>query len=234
MIWRDRTILIIDDEPAMCRLVATVFEKQGAKAHTVFTGESGLREVQTLRPDLVILDILMPGMDGLEVCRRIREFSGVPILILTAVGRDDQVTRCLYAGADDYITKPFNQDVLKARAWAVLRRAEAWTFDQPQRGFDDDYLHIDLDERLVKAGGKRVELTNTEFAVLSFLYQNAGRICAVDELLQHLYGDEALGSPEEIRIYIWHLRQQMERDPSQPVYLAGDYDTGYIFKGKSS
>ncbi len=231
MIWKDKAILVIDDEPAMCRLVASIFEKHGAKVESTFTGEGGLRSVQEEKPDLVLLDILLPGMNGLEVCRKIREFSDVPIVMLTAVGRDSQLVSCLYAGADDYVTKPFKPDVLRARAWAVVRRANTWPELVEESAYDDGYLHIDLDAKRITAGTNVVQLTTTEYQVLSFMYQNAGRLCAVNEILKYLWGDGIGGSPEEVRIYIWHLRQQLEPDSREPRYIVGDHDTGYIFQG---
>jgi DNA-binding response OmpR family regulator len=234
MIWQDREILVIDDEPSMCRLVATIFEKQGAQVNSAYTGEGGLRSVQENEPDLVLLDILMPSMDGLEVCRRVREFSSVPIIMLTAVGRDSQLVRCLYAGADDYVTKPFKPDVLKARSWAVIRRANAWPEVKEVSAYRDGYLQIDLDRKKVTAGSLPVQLTATEYEVLSYLYQNTGRMSHVNDILKHLWGDGLAGSPEEIRIYIWHLRQQLEPDPQEPKYIVGEDDIGYAFQVKKT
>jgi DNA-binding response OmpR family regulator len=233
-IWRNRKILIVDDEPSMCRLVASIFEQQGAEVTATFTGEGGLRSIQEEKPDLVILDILLPGMDGLEVCRRIREFSDVPIVILTAVGRDSQLVRCLYAGADDYVTKPFKPDVLKARAWAVIRRADVWPEIVEKSGYDDGHLLLDMDSNKITAGGKQVQLTTTEYQVLAYLYQNQGQMCNVSEILQHLWGDGFGGSYEEVRIYIWHLRQQLEPNPKEPIYIVGNHDVGYAFQSKDS
>jgi DNA-binding response OmpR family regulator len=233
-IWQNRKILIIDDEPSMCRLVASIFERLGAEVSSTFTGEGGLRSVQDERPDLVILDILLPGMDGLEVCRRIREFSDVPIVMLTAVGRDSQLVRCLYAGADDYVTKPFKPDVLKARAWAVIRRADAWPEFEPKSSYNDGHLLIDLDSNTITAENKQVQLTTTEFQVLAYLYRNSGQMCDVSEILQYLWGDGFGGSHEEVRIYIWHLRQQLEPNPQEPIYIVGNHDVGYSFQSKGS
>ncbi|MGD2048663.1 MAG: response regulator transcription factor [Chloroflexota bacterium] len=231
-IWQNRKLLIIDDEPSMCRLVASIFEKQGATVTSTFTGEGGLRSVREERPDLILLDILLPGMDGLEVCRRIREFSDVPIVILTAVGRDSQLVRCLYAGADDYVTKPFKPDVLKARSWAVLRRADAWPEFEAESAYEDGHLLLDMDSNKITAGGKQVQLTTTEYQVLAYLYLNSGRMCDVSEILQHLWGDGFGGSHEEVRIYIWHLRQQLEPNPKDPIYIVGNHEVGFTFQSK--
>lgn len=233
-IWQNRKILIVDDEPSMCRLVASIFEKQGAEVTSTFTGEGGLRSVQDEIPDLVLLDILLPGIDGLEVCRRIREFSDVPIVMLTAVGRDSQLVRCLYAGADDYVTKPFKPDVLKARSWAVIRRADSWPEVETKSAYEDGHLLIDLDSNKIIAGNKQVQLTTTEFQVLDYLYRNSGQMCEVSEILQYLWGDGFGGSREEVRIYIWHLRQQLEPNPQDPIYIVGNHDVGYTFRSKDS
>ena len=128
MNWENKTVLVIDDEPAMCQLVMTVFSKVGADVHSAVSGEEGLRSLYKHRPDLVLLDILLPGMDGLETCQRIRELSEVPIIMLSALSTGKQLVSTFNAGADDYVTKPFKPDELRARAMAVVRRAgDQWT-----------------------------------------------------------------------------------------------------------
>ncbi|MGD2048664.1 MAG: response regulator transcription factor [Chloroflexota bacterium] len=230
MNWEDKTVLIIDDEPAMCQLIMTVFAKVGAKVHMAFTGEQGLDMLIKHRPDLVILDILLPGIDGLEVCRQIRDYSEVPIVVLTAVGPEEQVVNALQAGADDYITKPFRTDELRARAMAIMRRAGTTLQLYPVPSYQDDYLTIDLDERRVLVRDDPVKLTSTEFKLLAYLYRHADNVCTFEQILDNVWSSHYRSSAENVHVYIWHLRQKLEEDPKNPTYLISDHSVGYRFQ----
>lgn len=225
----NKKILVIDDEPMMCRLVSSIFTDQGATVVTANSGEEGIARFQEYQPDLVILDILMPNVNGWEVCRRIRESSDVPIIMLTVLNRSEEIVRAFDAGADDYVVKPFDREVLLARARAIMRRSNmnhTLVFDPT---FDDGYLAIDINGELVMVDGKIIRLTTTEFDVLSYLYENAGQICTFGQILEHVWGEKNRYKAEYVHVYIWRLRQKLEVNPRNPVYLLSEHSLGYRF-----
>ncbi len=179
------------------------------------------------RPDLVILDVMMPHMNGWEVCRRIRELSDVPIIFLTVLQRDEDVVRGLSLGADDYVGKPMKPAVLLARANALLRR------HTPQRphelAYDDGYLCVDLEKKRVEVDSGPVKLTRTEFALLNLLVRNAGRITPMDQIQQRVWGGTGQVTPQTIHVFISQLRKKIEPDPGEPRYIISEYGMGYRF-----
>jgi len=229
MDWFRRSILVIDDEQAMCELVQTIFEKLNAEVDTALSGEDGLSKLYGLRPDLVILDILLPGMDGIEVCKRIRDVSEVPIIMLTAVGPDKQLVNALHAGADDYVTKPFKTDELVARALAVLRRAGTKAQLYPAPIYSDGYLGIDLDNRKITIEDNVLKLTATEFRLLAHLYRNSDKVCTFEQILDSVWSTQYRSTAENVHVYIWHLRQKIEVDPKMPKYIVSEHSVGYRF-----
>jgi len=229
MDWYKRSILVIDDEPAMCQLVETIFKKLDAEVNSALSGEEGLRKLYDLMPDLVVLDILLPGMDGIEVCKRIRDVSEVPIIILTAVNADKQLVNALQAGADDYVTKPFRTDELTARALAVLRRAGTKAQLYPVPVYNDGYLGIDLDNRRITIHDSALKLTATEFRLLAHLYRNADKVCTFEQILDSVWSTQYRSTAENVHVYIWHLRQKIEEDPKMPKYLVSEHSVGYRF-----
>lgn len=225
----NKTILVIDDEPMMCRLVSSIFSDQGATVVTANSGEEGISKFHEVNPDLVILDILMPNVNGWEVCRRIRDYSEIPIVMLTVLNRSEEIVRAFDAGADDYIVKPFDRDILLARARAIMRRTNMnhnLIFDP---AFDDGYLAIDINGELVMVDGKLVRLTSTEFDVLSYLYENAGQVCTFSQILEHVWGEKNRYKAEYVHVYIWRLRQKLEVNPRNPEYLLSEHSLGYRF-----
>ncbi len=229
MDWYKRSVLIIDDEPAMCQLVETIFKKMNAEVNSALSGEDGLRKLYELRPDLVILDILLPGMDGIEACKRIRDVSEVPIIMLTAVGADKQLVNALRAGADDYVTKPFRTDELTARALAVLRRAGTKAQLYPVPVYNDGYLGIDLDNRRITVDDEVLKLTATEFRLLAHLYRNGDKVCTFEQILDSVWSTQYRSTAENVHVYIWHLRQKIEVDPKMPKYIISEHSVGYRF-----
>lgn len=223
-----KNILVIDDDPELVRLVEYALAQEDYEVYKAYDGQDGLRQVNILRPDLVILDIMMPGMDGWEVCRRIREKSDVPILMLTAKRREEDIVRGLDFGADDYLTKPFSVKELLARVRAILRRA-AWRPQTEASVYSDGYLTVDMEERKVLVKGKPVKLTPTEFRLLAELVQNAGRVLTYRQLLEKVWGWEYINDIDYVRIYIWRLRQRIEKEPSEPQYIITEYGVGYRF-----
>ena len=230
MNWENKTVLVIDDEPAMCQLVMTVFSKVGADVHSAVSGEEGLRALYKHRPDLVILDILLPGMDGLETCQRIRELSEVPIIMLSALSTGKQLVSTFNAGADDYVTKPFKPDELRARAMAVMRRAGDQNQMYPVPVYDDGHLRIDMDARKLTIDGEPVRLTNTEFKLLAHLYRHADFVCTFEQILDGVWSSQYRSAAENVHVYIWHLRQKLEENPKKPKYLISEHSVGYRFE----
>lgn len=223
-------ILIIDDDPVLVELIQYNLEEEGYSVSTARNGQEGIRSFFTNRPDLVILDLMMPKMNGYDVCKRIREMAETPIIMLTAKGREEDVIQGLDLGADDYLTKPFRIGVLLARLRAVLRRArtEMTAFDRPT--YRDDYLSVDLETRRVTVNDKAVKLTPTEYKLLALLVKNKGRILEFRTMLEQVWGFEYIDELDYLRVYIWHLRRKLEPDSKNPIYLVNELNTGYRFE----
>jgi two-component system KDP operon response regulator KdpE len=226
-----KKILVIDDDPAFVRGVGQALTRRGYEVLSASSGGDGLRLLFTQRPDMVLLDVVMPGMDGCQTCRRIRDISDVPIIMLTAGEKtEDDVVRGLDCGADDYVIKPVGSKELVARMRAVMRRAELPSFWEGDGvTYSDDFLGVDIARRKVVVNGKRVRLTPMEFRLLALLVQNAGRVLTHQQLLEKVWGWEYINDLDYIRIYVWHLRQKIEPDPSQPKYILTEPGVGYYF-----
>lgn len=222
-------ILVVDDDPVLSELVSYILRAEGYEAIVANDGEEGLRKFQATQPDLVVLDVTMPEMDGFEVCKRIRAVSNTPVIMLTAQGSEDAIVRGLDLGADDYVTKPFQLKPFMARVRANLRRVNA---PQPQYGkvtYQDDYLTIDLEAHKVLVKGEPVKLTPTEYKLLAVLVKNRGRILEFRQLLEQVWGFEYIDDIDYLRVYIWHLRRKIEPDPKNPTYLHNELSIGYRF-----
>jgi len=230
-----KKILIIDDDPAFVRLVEQVLTPAGFEVLTAASGAEGLRLLFSHRPNIVLLDVVMPEMDGWQTCSRIRDITDVPVIMLTAQkNAEEDVVRGLESGADNYLIKPVGKRELVGRVQAVLRRAEL-SLPEEQKGttFSDGYLTVDIVQRQVLINGERVRLTPIEFRLLALLLQNAGRILTHKQLLEGVWGWEYIDDLDYVRIYIWHLRQKIEPDQSQPKYVITEPGVGYSFhKGK--
>jgi DNA-binding response OmpR family regulator len=225
-----KKVLIVDDEPMMCRLIGSIFGDEGAVVSSAYSGEEGLIMFQDVQPDLVILDILMPSPDGWEVCRQIRQQSDVPIIMLTVLNRSEEIVRALDAGADDYMVKPFDRKVLLARSRAILRRSEIVNPLNFKPSYDDGYLAIDVNGEQVTIQGNPVRLTATEFDVLAHLYNHAGNVCTFSEILKGIWGEQYKYRAEYVHVYIWRLRQKLERNPRSPLYFISEHSLGYRFR----
>ena len=227
---QNRKILVIDDDPEIIELVELMLTRASATVVTACCAEDGLRQFYAHRPDLVLLDVMMPGMDGLETCRRIRQLSDVPIIMLTVLTGTDDLLRGLEAGADDYVTKPFAGQVLVARAQALLRRSEQSDKDELQIVYRDGHLAIDLQRRQVLVRQKPVKLSPTEYRLLAYLLRNGGRVLTYDQILEQVWGPECLGSTEYVHVYVHRLRQKLEPDACSPRYLLNEPGVGYRFE----
>ncbi len=222
-------ILVIDDDPRIVRLMEYSLKAAGFEVFPAYDGQEGLKQAYANQPDLVILDIMMPKMDGWTVCQRIREFSNVPIIMVTAKAQEADVVQGLELGADDYVVKPVRMPELVARVRACLRRSELSKADERAVGFSDDYLAVDPVARLVLVAGKPVKLTPTEFNLLLRLIRSAGRVLTYKQLLEDVWGWEYTDDIDYLRIYIWHLRQKIEKDPKDPRYILTEHGVGYRF-----
>lgn len=223
------TILIIDDDAALAKIVQINLEREGFKTVVAFTGVEGLQKAYSNQPDLVILDIMMPGMDGWVTCRRLREISDVPIIMLTARGMEADIVKGLELGADDYIVKPFGTKELLARIHALLRRTDSASTKKPPI-YSDGELTMDFVKRLVTVRGEQVDLTPTEFKLLSNFVQNEGRVLPHSFLLTQVWGPEYADEVNYLKLYVRYLRQKIEKDPSDPQYILTEWGVGYRFK----
>jgi two-component system KDP operon response regulator KdpE len=229
------TILVIDDDKLTARIISDQLGGEGYEIHVAHDGQEGLRQMYAHRPDLIILDLMMPKMDGWTTCRRIREVSNVPIIMLTAKDRPQDVIRGLDEGADEYVTKPFEVNVLLARVRAVLRRVSL-TPAEPQKeevSYSDDYLTFNPVDRRVMVNGELVKLTPTEYSLLALLIKNSGRVLPYRKLLEQVWGWEYIDDVDYLRVYIWHLRRKLEPDPKSPRYVLTEHGVGYRFEGGS-
>jgi two-component system KDP operon response regulator KdpE len=227
-----KKVLVIDDDPAFARLVEQVLTPAGFEVLTAADGGEGLRLLFAQRPNLVLLDVVMPKMDGWDTCRRIRDITDVPVIMLTAQkNTEEDIVHGLECGADNYLLKPVGKRELVGRVQAVLRRAELALPDE-QKGttFSDGYLTVDIIQRQVLVDGEPVRLTPIEFRLLALLLQNAGRILTHKQLLEGVWGWEYADDLDYVRIYIWHLRQKIEPDQAKPKYIITEPGVGYSFR----
>jgi two-component system KDP operon response regulator KdpE len=228
-----KKILIIDDDPAFLNLVEQVLTQKGYEVLKASSGREGLRLIFDQRPDLVLLDVMIPGVDGWQVCSRIREISDIPIIMITGRHKSEEdIVRGLDYGADDYLTKPLGSRELVARVRAALRRAELPSSQDIRQGviYSDGFLTVDITERKIIANGKRIKLTPREFRLFTLLVENAGRILTHKQLLEKVWGWEYTDDLDYVRIYISHLRQKIEPDPSLPRYIITEPGVGYSFQ----
>jgi len=222
------TILIIDDDADLAKIVQIHLEREGYKTVVASSGVEGLQKAYSNQPDLVILDIMMPGMDGWVTCRRLREISDVPIIMLTARGMEGDIVKGLELGADDYVVKPFGTKELMARIHALLRRTDTSSTKKPAI-YSDGELTVDFVKRMVTVRGKQVDLTPTEFKLLSTFVQNEGRVLPHSFLLTQVWGPEYADEVNYLKLYVRYLRQKLEEDPSNPTYILTEWGVGYRF-----
>ncbi|MEA2514517.1 MAG: two-component system, OmpR family, operon response regulator KdpE [Thermomicrobiales bacterium] len=231
---RKRLILVVDDEPAIVRLVRAKLQSDGYAVATAGRGEEALQFLEDERPDLVVLDLMMPGMDGFETLRRIRTTSQVPVILLTARTGDHDKLRGLEGGADDYITKPFNPDELAARVAAVLRRTAGTAQTGGRSVLRYPGVEIDLERRRVLVQGEETRLSRTEWELLTQLAGNAGRVMLHGELLTRIWGPEFRDEAHYLRTWVSRLRAKLQVDPSTPDLIATYPGLGYRMEAPAS
>ena len=226
-------VLVVDDELAIRDALGRKLQREGFTVTLAGNGLEGLRAFHAERPDIVILDIVMPEMDGLTVCQRIREVAETPILMLSAQAiTEEDIIEGLNAGADEYLVKPVRLNEFVARIQALLRRAQIVSPDA-EVGYNDGYLNIDLQRRHVHVEGQKIHLTPTEFKLLVVLMESAGRVVPQRELLEQVWGPEYVDDVYYPRVYISQLRRKIEPDPSNPAYILTEHRVGYRFEKQS-
>ncbi len=229
MTMKVRRILLAEDELALRDFISRNLRARGFEVLEASNGLEAMALWQTEDPHLLILDIMMPRMDGLEVCRRVREHSAVPVIVLTALDAESDKVAALDLGADDYLTKPFGVEELLARVRAVLRRTQGEVLSVPEGSKQFGDLEIDLAGHVVRLRGSEVRLSPTEFAFLKQLVTNVNKVVPHRALLQSIWGPEYSGEAEYLRVYINRLRHKLEADPANPRYLLTEPGVGYRF-----
>lgn len=223
----NKRILVVDDEERIVRFIRLNLEQDGFQVVEAFTGKQAMEKLRQSLPDLVLLDVMLPDLDGFEVLRMVRENHDVPIIMLTAKTEEDDRVRGLELGADDYVTKPFSPRELVSRVRAVLRRTEG---REAQGVIEvDDRLKVDFDRRQVWVEGKLVKLRPTEYRLLYHLVQNAGWVVTHDQILAKVWGYEYRDEPHYVRLYVNYLREKLEKDPANPKYILTERGVGYRF-----
>ncbi len=221
-------ILVVDDDAYVCRSLAEILQEEGYAVVTAQDGSTALRLLYAERPNLVILDVMMPDMDGWEVCRRIRELTDIPVLMLTARGQVKDRVKGLDLGADDYLVKPVALEELRARVRAALRRARVSPEPSLQLStFDGGHLAVNLLAGEVFVKGERLRLRPLELRLLIYLVRNAGRLLSYDQILEAVWGYEYSGDRASLKLYIWRLRQKIEKDPAHPHCIQTVRGLGY-------
>jgi DNA-binding response OmpR family regulator len=253
----DQKILIIDDDADLLQLASFIFKKAGAQVITANDGLDGISKFYTHRPDLVILDVMMPGSNGFDVCQRIRQVSDDPLIMLTSLNREEDMLRGLAAGADDFLSKPFNPEILLARVRTVLRRSQRSYGYSGQDGnngyyrsnrqneynsqngshentgsftYNDGYLSIDIERHEVLIHEKRIKLTPIEFRLLVYLARNGGKLLTFDRILANVWGSQYRGSIDYVHVYISHLRRKLEENVKGSRYILTVHGVGYVFE----
>ena len=226
---RPRRVLVVDDEPRLIHFIRLNLEHDGFEVIEATAGDQALASLRDRLPDLILLDVMMPELDGFETLQLIREISTVPVIMLTAKGEEEDRIRGLELGADDYISKPFSPREMVSRVKAVLRRTETPSPPIHEKIVVDERLSIDFDRREITVDGALVQLRPTEFKLLYHLVQNAGWVVPHDQLLAKVWGYEYRDETHYLRLYINYLRQKLEADPANPRYILTERGVGYRF-----
>jgi two-component system KDP operon response regulator KdpE len=227
--FRNKKILVVDDEERMARFIRLNLEHDGFQVIEAFKGMQAVGLLRDKMPDAVILDVMLPDIDGFEVLQLIREVSTVPVIMLTAKGEEEDRVKGLELGADDYVTKPFSPRELVSRVRAVLRRVEQASNTGEGTIEVDDHLKIDFGRREIRLDGELVKLRPTEYRLLYHLVMNAGWVLTYDQILSKVWGYEYRDEPHYVRLYVNYLRQKLEKDPANPLYILTERGVGYRF-----
>jgi len=229
VIVENKKILVVEDEERMLRFIRLNLEHDGYQVIEATKGHQALDKMRTGMPDIILLDVMLPDIDGFEVLKMMREISSIPVIMLTAKSEEDDRVKGLELGADDYVTKPFSPRELASRVKAVLRRVELESGGEEEIVEVDDRLKIDFNRREIFVKGELVKLRPTEYRLLYHLVQNAGWVLTYDQILSRVWGYEYRDEPHYVRLYINYLRQKLEEDPSNPKYILTERGVGYRF-----
>jgi len=224
-----KRILVVDDEKGLVKIVHLNLEQDGFDVVEAYNGSQAMDKLRTTLPDLVLLDVMMPDMDGFTVLKMIRQIGSIPVIMLTAKSEEDDKIKGLELGADDYVTKPFSPRELTSRIRAVLRRGDFSQDEESGKIVVDDRLTIDFDRHEVWVDGELVQLRPTEYRLLYHLVQNAGWVLTHDQILNKVWGYEYENEPHYVRLYINYLRKKLEVDPANPKYILTERGVGYRF-----
>jgi len=227
--FRNKKILVVDDEERMARFIRLNLEHDGFQVVEAYKGMQAVQVLRDQMRDVVLLDVMLPDVDGFEVLQLIREVSSVPVIMLTAKGEEDDRVKGLELGADDYVTKPFSPRELVSRVRAVLRRTETASLGSKEVIDVDEHLKLDFSRREVWLVGRLVKLRPTEYRLLYHLVQNAGWVLTYDQILSKVWGYEYRDEPHYVRLYVNYLRQKLENDPANPKYILTERGVGYRF-----
>jgi DNA-binding response OmpR family regulator len=225
-----RRILVIEDDPKTVELVKLYLERDGCEVHAAYDGLNGLKKAREVSPDLVVLDLMLPGLDGMSVCRILREESGVPVIMLTARATEQDKLEGLDIGADDYMTKPFSPRELVARVRVVLRRAAADSLQTGPSLVERAGLRVDFMRHEVAVGDRQVHLTPTEFRILGALVREPGRVFSRSQLIEKVLGYDFEGSERTIDVHVLNLRRKIEPDSREGCLIRSVYGVGYRFE----
>lgn len=226
-----QTLLIIEDEKNICNYIETILISNGYKALKAMSGMSGLSMCTSHHPDLILLDLGLPDIDGMEVLERVRSFSNVPVIVISARTQEREKVAALDRGADDYITKPFGSEELLARIRTALRHSSQLIGTQPQeQAYTCDGLTIDFEKRLVTLEGEDIHLTQIEYKLVSLLAKNAGKVLTYDFILKEIWGPYADTDNQILRVNMANIRRKLEKNPAEPHYIYTEIGVGYRMK----
>jgi two-component system, OmpR family, response regulator RegX3 len=227
-------VLVIDDDVTLANLLCMLLEKEGFEARSAANGQEGLRLARKHRPDAIILDIMMPGMHGYEVCRRLRKITDAVIVFVSVKGTTEDIVRGLHLGADDYVRKPYTYQELSSRVLACMRRRDLGNLPTVYRASQDLILITDPDRRLIFINNNETQLTPTEFEILKYLMKNQGKVLSSDAILTNAWGPEYIGERELVKQFIYRLRSKLEPNPKDPRYILTVRGSGYVFEGNGT
>jgi two-component system response regulator VicR len=223
-------ILVVDDERVLVKGIKFNLENEGYQVEAAYDGEEAVELARNGGFDLIILDVMMPKIDGLQACMRVREFSNIPVIMLTARSEDTDMIMGFECGADDYITKPFNILELKARVRALLRRAGTTAAKDKKGIIRVGHIELDADARMARKNGRPIDLTAKEFDLIELLMRNPGRVYSRENLLNIVWGYEYVGDYRTVDVHVRRLREKLEIDPANPEYVLTKWGVGYYFK----
>jgi DNA-binding response OmpR family regulator len=229
-----QTVLLIDDDNDLLQLSSHIFKGAGAEVITARDGSEGIGKLLLHRPSLILLDLLMPGINGFEVCQKIRQISDIPLIILTALDHEQNLIQALESGADDFLPKPFSTQILLARVNALLRRSRDQRGNSFVFGYHDGYLRIDRERHQILINGKQIRCDPTEFRLLVYLEKNAGKVLTYEQLLTSVWGQGYRGNIDIVHVYISTLRRKIEKNPRNPSYIQSIHGVGYVFERQDS